>query len=112
MKQADLDRIHKFINGTASDEERAWIEELFLNGEENPLYKMGSKRVGCFPCLASSDRNKEQNFAMDAFGQQQKELVFNLSREIGEDVYTSKGGCMRNNEKQDDLFNGCSFCAI
>ena len=84
----------------------------FLNSEENPLYKMGSKRVGCFPCLASSDRNKEQNFAMDEFGKQQKELVFNLAKEIGKPVYTSKSGCRRNNENQDDIFTGCSFCAI
>ena len=84
----------------------------YINNEENPLYKMGSKRVGCFPCLASSDRNKERDFNMDDFGRAQYELVKDLAKITNNPIFTSKGGMQRNNEKQDDLFNGCSFCAI
>jgi len=84
----------------------------YLAGEENQLYKMGSKRVGCFPCLASSDRNKEHNFNMDEFGRSQFALVKDLVKITNNPIFTSKGGAMRNNENQDDLFNGCAFCAI
>jgi 3'-phosphoadenosine 5'-phosphosulfate sulfotransferase (PAPS reductase)/FAD synthetase len=84
----------------------------FLNGEQNPLYKMGSKRVGCFPCLASADTNKQQNFNMDATGRKHYKIVQALENETGKSVWTSKSGIIRHNKNQDDLFNGCSFCAI
>jgi len=84
----------------------------FIKHEKNPLYSQGSKRVGCFPCLASSDRNKERDFAHDKFGTQQFELVKDLAKHTKNDIFTSKSGAMRNNEKQGDLFNGCAFCAI
>jgi len=84
----------------------------FLAGEENPLYALGSQRVGCFPCLASGDRNKERDFAMDDFGRQQRVIVAELEKKIGRSIFTSKGGAMRNNENQDDLFTGCAICAI
>ena len=84
----------------------------FLNGEENILYSKGSKRVGCFPCLASSDRAKEQAFYMDNFGKQQYELVKDLAKHTNNPIFTSIGGTMRNNENQNDIFNGCVFCAI
>lgn len=88
--------------------------EIFklLGGEENPLYAMGCSRVGCFPCLASGDRNKERNFAMDDFGRQQRVIVAELEKQIGRSIFTSKSGQMRNNVNQDDLFTGCAFCAI
>lgn len=84
----------------------------FLAGEGNPLYAQGSKRVGCFPCLASGDRNKERNFAHGEFGRSQRVIVAELEKQIGHSIFTSKGGAMRNNENQDDLFQGCAICAI
>jgi 3'-phosphoadenosine 5'-phosphosulfate sulfotransferase (PAPS reductase)/FAD synthetase len=84
----------------------------FLAGEENPLYAKGSERVGCFPCLASSDRNKERDFAMDEFGREQRIIVTELEMRIGRSIFTSKSGAMRNNENQGDIFNGCAICAI
>jgi 3'-phosphoadenosine 5'-phosphosulfate sulfotransferase (PAPS reductase)/FAD synthetase len=92
-----------------------WAEDevyKLLDGEENPLYKNGSKRVGCFPCLASSDRSKERDFAFDDFGKEQRIIVSELEKKIGHSIFTSKGGAIRNNENQSDIFAGCSFCAI
>jgi len=89
-----------------------WDIFEFLAGEENPLYKLGSERVGCFPCLASGDRKKEHDFAMDDFGRAQRVIVAELERKIGQSIFTSKGGAMRNNENQDDIFTGCAFCTI
>lgn len=92
-----------------------WVESdiyEYLGSDMNPLYSQGSKRVGCFPCLASSDRNKEQNFSLGEFGASQRVIVSELEKKIGRSIWTSKGGAMRNNEDQDDLFQGCAFCAI
>lgn len=92
-----------------------WIESEiyeFIGVHMNPLYSQGSKRVGCFPCLASSDRNKERDFALGDFGKSQRVIVSKLEEKIGKSIFTSKGGSMRNNENQDDLFSGCSWCAI
>lgn len=71
-------------------------------GELNPLYGEGFGRVGCFPCLASGDTNKEKAFAHDEFGKQQKVIVMRLSKEIGKNIFTSKSGIER---------NACSFCS-
>ena len=84
----------------------------FLNGEQNPLYAQGCKRVGCFPCLASGDASKYHDFNLDEFGRSQKVLVMSLEKQINKSIWTSKSFSMKNNEKQDDLFNGCAFCAI
>ena len=84
----------------------------FLAGEENPLYAKGSERVGCFPCLASGDRNKERDFAHGDFGREQRIIVKELERQIGHSIFTSKRGEMRNNENQSDIFTGCAMCAI
>lgn len=84
----------------------------YLGNDKNPLYSQGSKRVGCFPCLASSDRNKERDFAHGEFGRQQRIIVKELERQIGHSIFTSKGGSIRNNESQSDLFNGCAICAM
>ena len=92
-----------------------WIDlDVFeyLDGAENPLYAMGSKRVGCFPCLASGDSNKERDFNSGAFGASQYEIVKDLAKITNNPIFTSKGGAMRNNENQSDIFQGCSFCAI
>jgi len=93
------------------DWSRSDVFEL-LNGEENKLYSLGSDRVGCFPCLASGDKNKERDFAMDEFGRTQKIIVEELEEKIQYSVWTSKSGAIRNNKKQDDIFSGCAICAI
>lgn len=89
-------------------------DEVFklLNGEENKLYSLGSERVGCFPCLASGDKNKERDFAMDDFGRKQKIIVEELEQKIDYSVWTSKSGAIRNNKNQSDIFTGCAICAI
>lgn len=35
LKNIDFDKIERYINGDANTEEEAWVESLFLNGEEN-----------------------------------------------------------------------------
>jgi transmembrane sensor len=35
LKENDLDKIERYINGVANDNEKAWVESLFLNGEDN-----------------------------------------------------------------------------
>lgn len=84
----------------------------FLDGEQNPLYSMGSKRVGCFPCLASSDTSKQRDFNADKTGAKHFKIVKELESETGKSIWTSKSGAMRNNENQNDIFEGCAFCAI
>ncbi len=79
----------------------------YLNGKENPLYASGFDRVGCFPCLASGDKNKELAFSFDEFGRKQFAIVRQLEKEIGKSVFTSKAGCQRNNEDQ-----MCMICTI
>jgi len=83
-----------------------------LNGEQNKLYSMGSTRVGCFPCLASGDVSKQNAFALDEFGASQKKIVEELEKKVNYSIWTSKGGAVRHNKKQDDIFEGCGFCAI
>lgn len=79
----------------------------FLCGDENPLYAAGFDRVGCFPCLASGDVNKERAFGFDEFGESQKQKVIWLESQIGKSIWTSKGGSQRNNPDQI-----CMFCQI
>jgi len=79
----------------------------FLEGEHNPLYDKGFSRVGCFPCLAAGDPAKERAFAFDDFGKKQKLNVRIVGKKIGKEIFTSKGGKLRNNERQ-----GCLICSI
>lgn len=79
----------------------------FLNGEENPLYKAGFSRVGCFPCLASGDAWKEKAFTFDEFGRRQYEQVIQVSEQIGKSIWTSKGGKERNEQQPP-----CAVCSI
>lgn len=71
----------------------------FLEGKENPLYSEGHGRVGCFPCLAAGDEAKEKAFGHDDFGRSQRIKVMQLEDAIGKDIFTSKGGCQRNNRE-------------
>lgn len=78
----------------------------FLDGDENPLYRAGFERVGCFPCLASGDRNKEMAFTLDDFGRAQHEAVKKVSGMIGKSIWTSNEGRYRNEQQ------GCLICSI
>lgn len=80
--------------------------------ELNPLYAQGFARVGCFPCLASGDNWKEKAFYFDETGRKHYKLVKELEQFTNHSVWTSKSGMARNNERQNDIFNGCAFCAI
>jgi 3'-phosphoadenosine 5'-phosphosulfate sulfotransferase (PAPS reductase)/FAD synthetase len=77
-----------------------------LSNREHPLYSQGSMRVGCFPCLASGDRNKKQAFEQDEFGKQQREIVLRLEKITGKSIWTSKKG------QAENATSGCSFCEI
>jgi 3'-phosphoadenosine 5'-phosphosulfate sulfotransferase (PAPS reductase)/FAD synthetase len=55
----------------------------YLDGMENPLYQMGSDRVGCFPCLASGKLAIRNAFNADDFGRQQQKKVIWLEQQIG-----------------------------
>lgn len=101
-----------------------WLAEdvfEFLNGEQNPLYALGSNRVGCFPCLASGDHAKEKDFALDDIGRQRRIEVVQLGKEINKNIFTTKGGILRNRDTmirpikkdQPDLFDApCAICNI
>lgn len=76
-----------------------WEEEdvfCYLEGEENELYSLGFERVGCFPCLAAGDKYKEKAFALDDIGKQRRIEVIQLGQDIGKNVFTTKGGRIRN----------------
>ncbi|MCW3521210.1 phosphoadenosine phosphosulfate reductase family protein [Burkholderia cenocepacia] len=86
-----------------------WPEERvleLLDGRENPLYRAGFPRVGCFPCLASGDRWKEKAFQFDDVGRDHFAKVTVVSAKIGKSVWTSKGGKARNEE------GVCALCSI
>lgn len=84
----------------------------YLEGEENPLYRSGFSRVGCFPCLAAGDKAKEAAFRFDEVGRRNFELVRSLEPITGVSIFRSKSGQRRNDCGQSDLFEGCSFCSI
>jgi len=77
-----------------------------LNGRENPLYRAGFGRVGCFPCLAGGDAWKEKAFQYDDFGRQQLLTTQAVASQIGKSIWTSKGGKARSEGP------GCAVCAI
>ena len=62
-----------------------------LGGSENPLYREGFGRVGCFPCLASGARSMAKAFAHDEFGAVQARRVIRISEAIGKDPMSSSG---------------------
>lgn len=78
----------------------------YLNGEENPLYKLGFDRVGCFPCLAGGDKQKQKAFDFDDFGKSQKEKVIWLENQTGKSIF--KTNKYRNQHEN----NGCGICSI
>ena len=84
----------------------------FLNGEENPLYKSGFSRVGCFPCLAAGDKNKIKAFEFDEFGKTQLATVRKLEVGIGRSVFKNKVGAAYSKSLDCDANPGCSFCSI
>ena len=34
LKENDFDKIERYINGQSDNDEKAWVESLFLNGED------------------------------------------------------------------------------
>lgn len=90
----------------------------FLDGQENPLYRKGFERVGCFPCLASGDKWKEKAFALDEIGRQRRIDVLNIGKDIKKNIFTSKGGRIRNpdatflpdEQTRADLFDDVAPC--
>ena len=86
----------------------------YLDGRQNPLYADGFDRVGCFPCQAAGDVHKERAYQYDDFGREQFIKIKQLSEEIKKPMFTSKGGCQRNNENQIPMFDssGCAICDI
>ena len=104
-----------------------WEEEdvyEFLEGEMNDLYSKGFDRVGCFPCLASGDKWKEAAFNFDEVGKERRIKIIQLGHEIGKNIFTTKGGRMRNpdadpnntldveyNPNQDEM-SPCFHCNI
>jgi 3'-phosphoadenosine 5'-phosphosulfate sulfotransferase (PAPS reductase)/FAD synthetase len=86
-----------------------------LNGKENPLYRDGFTRVGCFPCQAAGDPHKEKAYAYDDFGRSQYIKIKNVADIIKKPMFNSIGGSQRNNEDQIRLFDdspGCAICSI
>jgi 3'-phosphoadenosine 5'-phosphosulfate sulfotransferase (PAPS reductase)/FAD synthetase len=84
-----------------------------LKGKENPLYRAGFDRVGCFPCLASGDGKKRQAFYYDEFGRGQLKIVRGLEKELGRSVWESNKS--RVLAKNMDLFSdgpGCAMCHL
>lgn len=81
----------------------------FLGEEENPLYKEGFDRVGCFPCLAAGDSWKHKAFEHDEFGKKQYAKVMWLEQQTGRSAFVSKKGLSKHNDNQS---NGCAVCAI
>ena len=83
-----------------------WEEEVvydFLGDEINPIYEKGFSRCGCFPCLASGDKYKEEAFSLDDVGEQRRIEVLDIGKVIGKNIFTTKGGILRNPDA--DPFN-------
>lgn len=77
-------------------------EEVFseLSGFVNPLYQLGSKRVGCFPCLLENKTTMASTFAMDDIGNQRKNEIIWLEDAIGQKHETANTSQI------------CMFCQI
>lgn len=87
----------------------------FLNGEENPLYRVLNEdgtpkfdRVGCFPCQAAGDVHKEKCYQHDDFGRSQYRTIKIISQQIGKPMFNSKGGQARDAASGP----GCMLCSI
>jgi hypothetical protein len=60
--------------------------------------------------MASGDKWKEKAFSHDEFGRSQYAKVIVISKQIGKDIFTSKGGNARH--AHDNETPGCMLCAI
>lgn len=77
----------------------------FLGDEKHPHYAWKS-RIGCHPCWAAGDAEKELVFAQsDDFSEAQYIDAITLSKAINKPVFTSKGGQKRNP-------GACAVCEI
>lgn len=90
--------------------------EIFelLNGAENPLYKAGFDRVGCFPCLAGGEEWQMKAFYHDEIGRKHFKIAEQIAEVADRPVlvtkkYFNQGG---GSALFDNSFSGCSLCAI
>ncbi len=79
---------------------------LFLEGEENPLYRWFG-RVGCFPCLAAGDGTKLSAFQFDDFGARQWALVQELAEIVDDSVFVGEAGGRWGRGE-----GGCGICSL
>jgi len=80
----------------------------FLNGRENPLYREGFDRVGCFPCMISGDKYKRKAFTHDDIGNEHYIRMKTVSDALKEPIYSTKSHKQYNAEES----SGCSFCEM
>ena len=76
----------------------------FLNGEENPLYRVGFDRVGCFPCLAGGEEAQMRAFYFDKVGKKHYAIAEQIADVAGRDVLVSK--------RYAGQGPGCLLCSI
>lgn len=88
----------------------------FLNGEENPLYRIRDakgkrkfSRVGCYPCQAAGDDYKHDCYEHDDFGQSQYRVIEIVSQQIKKPMFNSKKGQARDAARTGP---GCAICSI
>ena len=71
----------------------------------NPLYSKGFDRVGCFPCMASGDANKEKHFTFDDVGRERKVIALRLEQQTGQSMWGTNSA-----RKRHDPSAPCGFC--
>lgn len=79
--------------------------EIFelLAGRENPLYRAGFDRVGCFPCLAGGEEWQVKAFNFDDTGRKHFRIAQQISEIAGRPVLTTK--------KYGQSGPGCAICS-
>lgn len=89
-----------------------------IRPNENPLYRMGFTRVGCFPCLAAGDSTKVKAFEFDETGRKHYTIVRELEEFTGQSAFSSPQGRNYSIEENcisfedDDDNPGCAFCSM
>lgn len=88
-----------------------WSEQDVFNYIEskgvkrNPLYDMGSKRVGCYPCFLSAKAEINADFSSDV-GRERLVMLDKLDAEIGTDLRRYIKGV------PDSYQGGCAICSM
>lgn len=65
LKENDLEKIERYINGQSDNKEKAWVESLFLNGEDNFALKQSLERDWNQTLKNSSSAGVELNHLLD-----------------------------------------------